>query len=52
MVYNVIQSSSAVGMQSLDSCLRKLVQEKMITGNEAYEKAVNKQDFVSLCEQE
>jgi twitching motility protein PilT len=52
MIYNVIQSSSALGMQSLDSCLRKFVQEKMITGNEAYEKAVSKKDFVSLCEQE
>jgi twitching motility protein PilT len=52
MIYNVIQSSSALGMQSLDSCLRKFVQEKMITGNEAYEKSVSKKDFVSLCEQE
>jgi twitching motility protein PilT len=51
MVYNVTQSSGALGMQSLDSCLRRLVQEKMITGREAYEKAVNKPDFVSLCEQ-
>jgi twitching motility protein PilT len=52
MVYSVIQSSSAIGMQSLDSCLHRLVREKVITGNEAYEKAVNKQDFISLCEQE
>ncbi len=52
MLYNVIQSSSALGMQSLDSCLRNFVRDKLITGNEAYEKAVSKQDFVSLCEQE
>ncbi len=52
MLYNVIQSSSSVGMQSLDSCLRSFVRDKLITGNEAYEKAVSKQDFASLCEQE
>ena len=52
MIQNVIQSNSAIGMQSLDNCLRKYVQEKAITGKEAYEKAVSKADFASLCEQE
>ena len=50
MIQNVIQSSSAIGMQSLDNGLRQLVQEKVITGKEAYDKAVSKADFAALCE--
>jgi len=42
---NVIQSGSMQGMQSLDSALRKLVDEEIITGIEAYKKAHNKEHF-------
>ena len=42
---NVIQSSAMQGMQSLDNALRKLVDEKLITGSEAYKKALNKEQF-------
>ena len=39
-------------MQSLDSTLRRFFDDKLITGDEAYAKAVNKQEFASLREQE
>ncbi len=42
---NVIQSGSMQGMQSLDSALRKLLDEKIITGIEAYKKAHHKEHF-------
>jgi len=42
---NVIQSGSMQGMQSLDSALRKLVDEEIITGIEAYKKAHHKEHF-------
>jgi hypothetical protein len=39
-------------MQSLDTSLRKMVQAKLITGDEAYLKAVVKSDFEQFREQE
>ncbi|HED15962.1 MAG TPA: type IV pilus twitching motility protein PilT [Gammaproteobacteria bacterium] len=42
---NVIQSGSMQGMQSLDSALRKLLDEKTISGIEAYKKAHQKEHF-------
>lgn len=51
-IINVIQSGALLGMQSLDNALRRMLDEKSITGDEAYNKAVNKQDFESLREQE
>jgi hypothetical protein len=52
MMSNTMQSGGALGMQSLDSCLRGFIDEKLITGDEAYAQAINKKDFVSLREQE
>jgi twitching motility protein PilT len=49
---NVIQSNASLGMQSLDSALRGLVEAKRITGDEAYHKAIDKKAFAALREQE
>ena len=51
-IINVIQGGALMGMQSLDHALRRLVDEKLITGDEAYNKAVNKKDFEAFREQE
>ncbi len=42
---NVIQSSAMQGMQTLDYALRKLLDEKLISGVEAYKHAQNKSQF-------
>jgi twitching motility protein PilT len=42
---NVIQSGAMQGMQSLDNALRKLLDENLITGIEAYKKARFKEHF-------
>lgn len=42
---NVIQSGAMLGMQSLDNALRKLLDENLITGTEAYKKAKHKEEF-------
>lgn len=48
----VIERGGLMGMQSLDSALRGMVQTKLITGDEAYYKSVNKSDFEHFREQE
>ncbi len=48
----VIERGGLLGMQSLDNALRHLLDAKLISGNEAYLKAVNKGEFESFCEQE
>ena len=42
---NAIQTGGLHGMQSLDASLRKLLDAKLITGKDAYHKAVVKKDF-------
>lgn len=42
---NVIQGGGLQGMQSIDTALRRLLDEKLITGEEAYRKARNKAKF-------
>jgi len=42
---NVIQSSAMQGMQTLDYALRRMVDEKLISGIEAYKHANNKSQF-------
>lgn len=51
-IINVIQGGALMGMQSLDHALRRLMDEKLITGDEAYNKALNKKDFEAFREQE
>ncbi len=42
---NVIQSSAMQGMQTLDYALRRLLDEKLISGTEAYKHAQHKSQF-------
>lgn len=44
-IYNVIQSGSMQGMQSFDNALRKLLDENLISGTEAYKKCKHKENF-------
>jgi len=44
-MYSAIQTGQAAGMQTLDQCLKELLQKGMITKEEARFKAQNKEDF-------
>jgi twitching motility protein PilT len=48
----VIERGALLGMQSLDNSLRRMLDAKLITGSEAYRKAVNKSEFEQFWEQE
>jgi len=52
LLTSVIQSGALVGMQALDSSLRRLVDANLISGNEAYRKASNKAAFEQFREHE
>ena len=45
---NAIQSGGANGMKTMDSALMELYEAAMITGRDAYEKAINKQRFQAI----
>jgi twitching motility protein PilT len=47
----VIQGGGLLGMQTLDTSLRRLLDGKLITGKEAYRKAANKATFERFLEQ-
>ncbi len=49
---NVIQTGALVGMQTMDQSLQKLVDAKLISGTEAYLRAVNKAPFERYREEE
>ncbi len=44
-MYSVIQTGQALGMQTLDQCLQRLVKEDLIKKEDAYAKAENKEAF-------
>ncbi len=44
-IENTMQSSAQTGMQTMDTALKRLVQQRMIDGEEAYHKAFNKDIF-------
>ena len=44
-MYSSIQTGQAAGMQTLDQCLKELLQKGMITKEEARYRAQNKEDF-------
>ena len=46
---NTMQSGALVGMQTMDTAIRKLLEGRMISGEEAYEKAFNKQNFANYA---
>jgi twitching motility protein PilT len=45
-MYSAIQTGQAVGMQTLDQCLKDLVAKGQITIQDARMRAVNKEQFV------
>ncbi len=49
---NVIQGGALQGMQNIDTALRRLLDEKLITGEEAYRKARLKSNFEQYREQD
>jgi twitching motility protein PilT len=51
-IATAIQSGSLQGMQSMDMALRRLMDAKVITGKEAYRKAINKREFDMYAEPE
>jgi twitching motility protein PilT len=48
MINSMVQTGSALGMQSIDQALMKLINEKRITAADAYEKANDKDAFAQL----
>jgi twitching motility protein PilT len=48
MINSMVQTGSALGMQSIDQALMKLINEKRITADDAYEKANDKDAFAAL----
>jgi twitching motility protein PilT len=52
LLTSVIQSGALVGMQTLDSALRRLMDAKLISGGEAYRKAANKAAFEQFRERD
>ena len=47
-----IQGGGLQGMQSMDTALRRLVDARVISGKEAYRKAINKREFEMFAEPE
>ena len=44
-MYSMIQTGQNDGMQTLDQCLEKLVRDRLITQNDARNRAVDKSKF-------
>ena len=44
-----MQSGALVGMQTMDTAIRKLLEGRLISGEQAYEKAFNKQNFANYA---
>jgi len=51
-IATAIQSGSLQGMQSMDTALRRLLDAKLITGKDAFRKAINKREFEMYGEPE
>ena len=47
-----MQSGSALGMRTMDSAIQQLLDQGLISGRSAYEKAINKAKFEELREQD
>ena len=48
---STMQASSAAGMRTMDSAIEQLLEQGVISGRSAYEKAISKQKFEHLREQ-
>ena len=49
-MYSIIQTSQKLGMQTLDQCLRQMMDGKLISHEDALKYAVNKGDFKTGAE--
>jgi twitching motility protein PilT len=47
---NVMQSGASMGMQTMDGALKKLLEQRTITGRDAYEKAFTKSQFAQYAQ--
>jgi twitching motility protein PilT len=47
---NAMMTSSALGMRTMDSALQQLLDQRLITGKDAYKKAINKGRFEQFRE--
>jgi Tfp pilus assembly ATPase PilU len=47
-----MQASAAAGMRTMDSAIEQLLEQGVISGRSAYEKAISKQKFEHLREQD
>ncbi len=52
MINSMIQTGGAVGMQTMDQALQKLIAEKRITPRAAYEKAIDKELFARMIKEQ
>jgi twitching motility protein PilT len=48
---NTMQSGGASGMCTMDTSIQTLLDQRMITGKEAYKKAINKARFEAVKDQ-
>ena len=49
---STMQAGAAVGMRTMDSAIEQLLEQGMISGRSAYEKAINKAKFEPCREQD
>ena len=45
---NTMQSGAQFGMRTMDSAIQQLLEQRLVTGEEAYQKAINKARFEAL----
>ena len=50
MLSSLMQAGAREGMQTMDACLQKLLQAKVVTAADAMEKALDKESFARLPE--
>jgi len=48
---NTMQSGGAHGMRTMDTAIQQLLEQKMVTGKEAYKKGINKSKFEPVKDQ-
>jgi twitching motility protein PilT len=45
---NVMQAGGAFGMRTMDTAIQQLLDQRQVTGKEAYKKAINKAKFEAV----
>jgi twitching motility protein PilT len=51
-IQSLIQTGTSVGMQTMDQHLKQLIDEDKITPEAAYEKAIDKNVFINMLDEE